>query len=199
MTLPRRYFDDLYAASADPWDFAGRWYERRKRALTMAMLPDAHYGTAYEPGCSIGILTRELARRCDLVLAADVAPAAAAAARARTADLPNVRVETAALPEDWPAGPFDLVVLSELGYYFAPDDAALIAARACASAGTLLAVHWRHEVESYPLGGDDVHALLGTAADKAGLTLLAHHDEADLVADVWARDPRSVAARAGPR
>ena len=33
------YFDRVYASSDDPWGFASRWYERRKRQLTMASLP----------------------------------------------------------------------------------------------------------------------------------------------------------------
>ena len=38
--LPDGYFDDVYAASADPWRMAERWYEQRKYSITMAMLPD---------------------------------------------------------------------------------------------------------------------------------------------------------------
>jgi hypothetical protein len=32
---------------------------------------------------------------------------------------------------------------------------------------------------------------------RCGLTRLAHHDEADLLIDVWSRDARSVAQREG--
>ncbi|KQC35917.1 class I SAM-dependent methyltransferase [Frankia sp. ACN1ag] len=199
MTLPPQYFDEMYAGDGDPWGFADRWYERRKRALTVALLPDDRYATGYEPGCSIGLLTRDLAGRCGRLLATDVAPAAVSAATRQTADLPNVRVEVARLPGDWPTRTFELVVLSEVGYYFDRADARLVAARATASAGTLVAVHWRHPVEDYPCGGDEVHALLGEAAAGAGLTRLVHHLEDDLVADVWARDARSVAARTGLR
>jgi hypothetical protein len=55
--LPPDYFDRMYADSQDPWDFAGRWYEQRKRALTMASLPRARFRRAFEPGCSIGQLS----------------------------------------------------------------------------------------------------------------------------------------------
>ncbi|ONH28660.1 SAM-dependent methyltransferase [Pseudofrankia asymbiotica] len=199
MTVPGSYFDRLYAASDDPWGFRDRWYERRKRALTMALLPDARYGTAYEPGCSIGLLTAELAGRCDRLLATDIAPAAVEAARHRTRDLPHVDVQVAALPADWPPGGHDLVVLSEVGYYLDRPAAADLAHRAAGTAGTLLAVHWRPDVGDYPLGGDDVHDLLATATRTAGLTHLAHHRDDDLVADVWCTDPRSVATRTGLR
>lgn len=197
MTLPREYFDALYAAAQDPWGFRSRWYEERKRALTMALLPDARYRTGYEPGCSVGVLTRRLAGRCDRLLATDVSAAAVTAATAATADLPQVRVGTATLPADWPRAVFDLVVISELGYYFDVDDLRELASRAVAGTQTLVAVHWRHPVADYPLRGDEVHAVLGAAAARAGLTRLARHRDADLTADVWARDGRSVATRTG--
>ena len=38
----------------------------------------------------------------------------------RGAARPHVAVETMAVPDVWPAGRFDLIVLSEVGYYLAP-------------------------------------------------------------------------------
>ena len=55
------YFDDMYARSDDPWGFTSRWYERRKYAISLAMLPQERYDSAFEPGCSIGVLTGRLA------------------------------------------------------------------------------------------------------------------------------------------
>ena len=55
--LPDDYFDELYAQAGDPWDLATRWYEQRKYAITLALLPRQHYAHAFEPGCSIGVLT----------------------------------------------------------------------------------------------------------------------------------------------
>lgn len=199
MTLPGSYFDEMYAASRDPWGFRDRWYERRKRALTMALLPAERYRTAYEPGCSIGLLTVELAERCDRLLATDIAPAAVEAARGRTRELSHVEIRVATLPGDWPAGRHDLVVLSELGYYLDRTDAADLAGRAAGGADTLLAVHWRPQVGDYPLAGDDVHELLAAAARTAGLTHLAGYRDDDLVADVWSTDARSLATRTGLR
>ena len=37
--LPDAYFDRMYAASADPWQLQERWYEKRKYAITLALLP----------------------------------------------------------------------------------------------------------------------------------------------------------------
>lgn len=197
MTLPAQYFDDLYAATEDPWGFRDRWYEKRKRALTLALLPAPRYNRVFEPGCSIGVLTHDLAGRCASLLATDLAASAVDAATARCAHLAHVRVELATHPLDWPGGSFDLVVLSEVLYYFSSDDVRSVAQQAFSSTGTLLAVHWRHPVADYPLTGDAVHEVLEQQALLQGMQRLAHYLDEDLVADVWSRDGRSVATRTG--
>lgn len=197
MTLPAAYFDDLYATTSDPWKFKERWYEQRKRALTLALLPAEQCETAFEPGCSNGVLTRALAGRCGTLLATDVSPAAIQAASDHNADLPHVQIAEATLPRDWPSGHFDLVILSELMYYFDPTDAAVVAARAAEAGETVISVHWRHPVADYPLTGDQAQGIVRQEALAAGMTELARHVEADLIAEVWSHDGRSVAARTG--
>jgi SAM-dependent methyltransferase len=200
VTLGAGYFDGMYQAAADPWGFEDRWYERRKYAISLASLPRERYRAAFEPGCSIGVFSRMLAPRCGTLLSCDLAAAAAGAAAARTADLPQVRVERRDIPRQWPAGRFDLIVLSELLYYFGDDDLERVLAHAAASLepeGTLLAVHWRHPVAEYPRTGDDVHRAL---AAQAGLARLAGHDEPDFLAEVYIRTgstPASVAQATG--
>ncbi len=160
MSLDQGYFDQMYAAAPDPWSLASRWYEARKYAISLALLPEPRYGDAFEPGCSVGVLTGMLAGRCGQVTAWDASDAAVRAAAARNAALPNVRVRRGAIPGDWPPGQFDLIVFSEVLYYFAGDELPLVVDRGVASlrpGGTLLAVHWRHPVADYPRGGDDVH------------------------------------------
>ena len=70
-TDPRGHFDGLFAASEDPWHFKQRWYEQRKRAMTLACLPRARYASGYEPGCANGELSAALAGRCDRLLISD--------------------------------------------------------------------------------------------------------------------------------
>lgn len=181
---PPSYFERLYAQSDDPWGFETSWYERRKYALTLATLPDERYRSAFEPGCSLGVLTEGLAGRCDQVLAADHTPAAVEAARRRLAHLPQVRVEQRSVPEEWPPGPFDLLVLSELGYYFDGPELDGLMQRAVGSletSGAVIAVHWRGETD-YPLRAEETHVRI--AATK-GLTPLVHHEDAAFVLDVW--------------
>ncbi|MBO3100907.1 PIG-L family deacetylase [Cellulomonas fengjieae] len=196
-TLPGEFFDATYDRHEDPWGYTDRWYEERKRALTLAALPAARYGRVLEIGCGIGVLTQQLAGRADHLLAVDVSAEAVTRARTRVAGLPHVRVEVADVADAVPAGPFDLVVLSEVGYYFSRPTLERVLAdlrATLAPGGTLLACHWRHPVEAYPLGGDEVHRVLRRTLD---LSLLAEHREADLLLDVYGDDPRSVAERTG--
>ena len=199
-TLGPEYFDRMYAVSPDPWGFESRWYEQRKYAITLAMLPRPEYPAAFEPGCSIGVFTELLAPRCGRLLACDGAAAAVGAAAARTAHLPNVTVRPGELPGDWPAGQFDLIVLSELLYYFGGGDLGQVLDLAVAGlcdGGTLLAVHWLHPVDGYPRSGADVHRRL---AAQPGLARLATHREADFLAEAYVRtdgSPVSVAQASG--
>lgn len=205
-TLPAGYFAAMYDGSPDPWGFGDRWYEQRKRDVTLAALPQRRYATGYEPGCSLGLLTRGLADRCGALLATDVSASALDSARARLADSPHVQLEQSALPQGWPAGAFDLVVLSELLYYLGDGDLAQVARLAVdtlAPGGTLLSVHWRHPVSDYPQSGDAVQQVVVDAA-AGHLVRTVHHVEADFDLAVHVRpqvgeDPThvSVAAREG--
>jgi hypothetical protein len=195
MTLEAPYFDSLYEFEPDPWDFRSRPYEVRKRALTLACLPEAHYSTAFEPGCSIGVLTSDLAARSDEVLSMDLS--ALALASAREAVPPNVELRQGAVPADWPTESFELVVLSEVGYYLDTPDCRRLGQRAAASSTDLVAVHWRHPVDEYPLSGDEVHRILADSCSTAGMTHLVEHVEYDFRLDVWSHDARSVALRTG--
>ncbi|PSK87488.1 nodulation protein S (NodS) [Murinocardiopsis flavida] len=184
MSTEDAYFDAMYAASADPWGFTTRWYEHRKRDLTTASLPRERYGRAFEPGCSIGALTRALAGRCDSLLAWEGVPTVAAQAERDLADLAHVRVEQARIPRQWPEGDFDLIVLSELLYYFDDADLAAVLAKSVASlraAGTLIAVHWQHPVGGHARSGASVHAALDACP---GLARTVRHSEADFLLDV---------------
>jgi SAM-dependent methyltransferase len=200
VTLGAGYFDAMYQAAADPWGFEEQWYEQRKYAITLALLPARRYRRALEPGCSIGVFTRMLARRCDVLLSCDLAAAAVRAAARRTRDLPQARVEQRDIARQWPSGRFDLVVFSEILYYFGDHDLEQVLDRAVAALepdGTLLAVHWRHPVADYPRSGDDAHRAL---AARPGLARLVVHAEPDFLAEVYIRTegvPRSVAQATG--
>jgi SAM-dependent methyltransferase len=161
--LSREYFEKLYAESPDPWGFETSPYERRKYERTLDVLGRRRYRHALEAGCSIGVFTAMLAPLCDELLAVDVSEKAIATAKERLAGFPHVRIEVRTLPEETPEESFDLVVASEVLYYW-PEDVMVAALRrfedVLAPGGTLLAVHWRKETKTYPLQGDEVHELL---------------------------------------
>ena len=94
-------------------------------------------------------------------------PAGVAAARRRCADRPTVEVVEGIVPEDWPTGRFDLIVLSEVLYYLDGDavDACLAHAhRSLVVGGHLVAVHYRRPVPAHRWTGDEIHdRLTGTA------------------------------------
>ncbi len=161
--LGREYFEGLYAESDDPWNFEASEYEQDKYARTLAVLGERTFRRALEAGASIGVFTEMLSDRCDELLAVDVSERAVAAARRRLSGRGHVRVERRTLPEEMPDGPFDLIVASEVLYYFPREEMLTVLRgfeRELARGGVLLAVHWRRKTETYPLQGDEVHDLL---------------------------------------
>ena len=187
--VPAAEFEARYRNDPDPWHFARSPYEQRRYRRTLAALPRARYRRAFEPGCSIGVLTEQLAARCDRLVAMDGAATAVAEARRRCAALPGVEVVAGEVPDDWPEGSFDLVVLSELGYYFTALALSGLRDRAVASldgGGHLIAVHWRGTSGDHLLGGDEVHDVLGAAPQLRPLSSFSHVEEAFRL-DVWIR------------
>ncbi|WP_432845332.1 bifunctional PIG-L family deacetylase/class I SAM-dependent methyltransferase [Amycolatopsis sp. CA-161197] len=177
-SAPVGRFAELYDRAADPWQVATSWYERRKRGLLLAALPRERYGTVVEPACGTGALTRELAARCDRLLASDPVPHAVRRTREATAGLSTTDVHEGAVPDVLPAGPVDLVVFGELLYYL--DDADLTATidrtvASLAPGGEIAAVHWRHWAPEAPHDGQEAHRRL---AGHPGLeTVVEHVDE----------------------
>ncbi|MGI4832354.1 MAG: class I SAM-dependent DNA methyltransferase [Janthinobacterium lividum] len=181
-SLAPNYFDDVYRASNDPWAFASSPYERAKYADTLAALPRPHYGRAFEIGCSIGVLTLQLAPRCGHLLSVDVSEAALVQARQRCAGLPQVEVKRLQVPNEFPAGQFDLILLSEVGYYWSRPDLARAAEQLLAAllpGGQLLLVHWTPFVPDYPQTGDEVHEFFLEKTQPSGSLRHLHGHRAD--------------------
>ncbi|AKV09024.1 MULTISPECIES: SAM-dependent methyltransferase [Pseudomonas] len=199
MSVEDRYFDGLFAGSDDPWAFRQRWYEQRKRAITLAALPRPRYRSIFEPGCANGELSAGLATRCDRLLCCDTAAAAVTLARTRLSLFDHAEVRQSRLPGDWPNEQFDLIVLSEVGYYLDAGDLNQLIKQATQSLtadGQLLACHWRPPIDGCPLNARQVHDLLH---EHLHLPRLVLHQEADFLLELWSREPRSVAALEGLR
>ena len=164
-TTSQAFFESKYQADPDPWKFATSRYEIARYEAILAELSGRPYRRAFEPGCSIGLLTSRLASLCDQVEAIDISPTAVAQAQVRCKHLPNVCITCGTLPADVPPGTFDLIVLSEIGYYFKESalyNLACVLAAKLEERGTLLAAHWLGYSKDHVLSGDRVHEVLMT-------------------------------------
>jgi SAM-dependent methyltransferase len=191
------HFEALYAADEDPWQVRGDWYERRKRAVLLAALARPRYRSAFEPGCGNGETSALLAPRCERLLACDGSPSAVAAARRRLAHIDGcaLRIEQRSLPSGWPREErFDLVLVSELGYYFDCAAWRAMLAQACANLdddGELIMCHYLHDFDDRAAPTAAVHA----AADALpGLQRSLHHLDQDFLLQAWRRVPTGAAA-----
>ena len=172
----------------DPWRTRTSWYEARKRALCLAALARPRYERVLDIGCSVGTLTAELATRADEGVAIDGTPQALRHARSRYADLGHVRWVDGQVPDDLPAGPFDLVVLSEVGYFLTGAEllGALRHARlALRPGGEILLCDWTHPTRDIPLDGELVHRQAVTAL---GLTRRVALIDPDFALDVYVEE-----------
>jgi SAM-dependent methyltransferase len=185
--LAEAAFEAKYRHSPDPWQFAASPYEQRRYATLLRSLTQARYSRAFEPACSVGVLTASLAERCDSLLACDIAPTAVHLARLRCAGLSNVRIDQADLAKSLPPGPFDLIVFSEVGYYFSASVLAELIralARRLVPGGEFVAVHWRGQSEDHVLHGDAVHAIVEATLEK-GCTWLKGERYPEFRLDLW--------------
>ncbi|MGH8420611.1 MAG: SAM-dependent methyltransferase [Pseudomonas sp.] len=192
MSLPADYFDELFADNDDPWAFRTRWYEQRKRDLTLAALPRQRYARVFEPGCANGELSLCLAERCDELLCMDMSARAADLARKRLSEFPGATAVEGRLPVDWPEGKFDLIVVSEWAYYLEPALFVQVIERIAASLtedGAVLACHWLHPIEGCPMLGREAHALL---AEHLQLLPLVRHEETDFLLEMWGKQPGGI-------
>ncbi len=163
-------------------------YEQDKRAATIELLERRRYERAFEPGCGFGHLSRSLTSRCGELVVWECDSETHRRASDVLADHPNIRVECASVPAQWPAGSFDLIVLCEFLYYLDPNALHEVAQRAVASLserGEVLACHWRHPIPESDLVGDDVHRLID---QRSGLTRVRDHRNDDYVLTLWRRE-----------
>jgi SAM-dependent methyltransferase len=166
MSSPNRqsqaFFESRYQASRDPWHFASSGYELGRYEATLDALTRPCYRRGFEPGCSVGVLTAALAERVEHLIACDISDTAVVRAQERCR-LRNVEIFQHDIAAGPPCGSFDLIVFSELGYYFPIDQLKTIAHRLANSlepGGELVAVHWLGTSSDHELHGDVVHKVL---------------------------------------
>jgi SAM-dependent methyltransferase len=159
-SLPTDFFENLYQANPDPWAFETSEYEAQKYVATLNALPHTSYQAGFEIGGSIGVLTEKLAQHCQSLLSVDVSNIAQDQARQRCLNLSNIDFQLMSVPQEFPNQCFDLVILSEVGYYWSWEDlrkAQALILEHLQLNGHLLLVHWIVDARELPLTGDEVH------------------------------------------
>lgn len=190
-SLPPIYFEEMFAGTPDPWGFETSPYEQAKYDHTLAALGGRRYRQALEIGCANGVLTQRLQGRCDDLLAIDVSATALSSAQARCNGQDHVRFAEMSFPHQRPEhAAFDLIVLSEVAYYWDDADLALAARRLLgllAPGGDLVLVHWTGETD-YPQSGDAAVGALQQAM-TAQVDPILHERKAQYRLDLWRRRP----------
>ena len=168
------FFEEKYRRDADPWNFEKSKYEQSRYDAIVAAVQGKRYRAAFEPGCSVGALTAKLVSLCDRVEAIDFAASAIATARKRCPQ-EEVTFRVMGLPERLPLYGFDLIVLSEIGYYFTPEQwTDIVASLATTSSPgtTFITAHWLGVSPDHRMSGDEVHSIL-----RANRNLHLVHEE----------------------
>lgn len=184
------YFESMFRETSDPWDLETSAYEQDKFDDSIGALSGRHYANGFEVGCAKGVLTLKLAERCAALLAIDVSETALDAARRRAAHLDQVTFGRMAFPQTTPKDKFDLIVLSEVAYYW--DDGDLGRSADWLSShlllgGDLLLVHYTGETD-YPQSGDEAVTKLSILLGEQAVVLMAHR-RCRYRLDLWCRAP----------
>ncbi|HLW04325.1 MAG TPA: class I SAM-dependent methyltransferase [Azoarcus sp.] len=188
-------FEAIYRSAADPWKVRTSWYERRKRTLLLASLLRERYDKVLEAGCGTGEITALLAKRCESVWAVDLSATAIARCEKRLADsgITNVNTAVMQLPVSWPhihPEPFNLIIVSELAYYFEGAELDLFLQRcfhSLAAGGEWVMCHYTPDFDDRCHETESVHQRIAEFRD---MTLMVSHVDERFQLDVWRKRDR---------
>jgi SAM-dependent methyltransferase len=110
-------FEQKFRQNIDPWNYTHSRFEHFKRTMLLRACGHRKHGRVLELGCAIGETTRYLAPLSMHLLAVDASPTALKEAKRRLSGEPRVIIRRATLPGEFPHGPYDLIVVSEIAYY----------------------------------------------------------------------------------
>ena len=184
-TVSKEFFDHLYQQNSDPWNFATNTYELTRYKRIFSLLSHQFYQRILEVGCSIGILTRMLSSIACRIDALDISAVALGLAARNCADLTNINFICESIQNYQPRTDTDLIILSEVGYYFTKNQLAKILCKLtshCHKPLTLLACHWLGYSADHILPGDEVHSLI---ALQEGVKLISSHKNLNYRLDKW--------------
>ena len=193
-SVPLDHFEALYARTPNPWGYETNAYEQEKYRRTLSLLPCERYARGLELGCSIGVMTTLLALRCDELVGVDGVPAAVEAARQRLRDKPHVHIVQGQLPSEMPQGTFDLIVLSEVLYFFVDEDLTIITdfvIQRLRAGGTCILVNFRGDTESPQTGDDAANFVIERCAATMPVAAQFRHENYRI--DVLARADGAIA------
>ncbi len=185
-TTTESFFEAKYRADPDPWNFAKSEYENRRYDATMQALEGRRFRRALEPGCSIGVLTERLTYYCAAVDAFDISETVVCEAMKRCSGT-TAKITHGALPHNIPSAAYDLIVFSEIGYYFEELELRAIIdrlVRILEPGGILLAAHWTGHSSDHILHGERVHDIIRS---EPGLTLQLSEAHDGFILDRWER------------
>ena len=191
------YFDELYQNNDDPWGYEQRWYEQRKRQICLSLLLKPQYDNVLEIGCSNGVFSEQLARRSKHLTSLDANSKAVQLAQKRLDSLSHVQVIQQHIPQQFPAGSFDLIVISEIIYYLQQAELSELIHKVenrLTPQGMVLCCHWRYPIEGFALKGEEVHQVL---RQKFSLNHYLNLNDPDFIVDLWSKDSITLAAKEG--
>ncbi|WP_022673553.1 SAM-dependent methyltransferase [Novosphingopyxis baekryungensis] len=159
-------FDQLFAENPDPWDIDTSDYERGKREAVLAALGKRRFVRMLEVGCAGGALTERPAELASSIVALDVSTKAIDLAAKRLPRCDSVEFVVAEVPDYWPAGQFDAVILSEVLYFLSVGEirqVSQLAHESLTGNGLCLLVNWIGP-NDLPVDGDAAVKLFLDAA-----------------------------------
>ena len=159
-------FDQLFAENPDPWNIDTSDYERGKREAVLAALGKRRFARRLEVGCAGGALTERLAELASSIVALDVSTKAIDLAARRLPRCDSVEFVVAEVPDYWPAGQFDAVILSEVLYFLSVGEirqVSQLAHESLTGNGLCLQVNWIGP-NDLPVDGDAAVKLFLDAA-----------------------------------
>ncbi|MEM9348802.1 MAG: glycosyltransferase [Pseudomonadota bacterium] len=169
------YWEEVFA-NQDPWDYSNN-YEQTKYGQTIALLPERKFERALELACAEGHFTQILAPLVEELTATDISETALLRAKEACADHSNITYQQLDLKNGKIPGKFDLIVCSEVLYYFESRKSLAKIARKLADhltpGGMILMAHGKIAVN---------------AATETGFDW-GHPFDARSIGDIFAKDP----------